>query len=116
MEYAAALLGERIDYPKHAVWQFLQALVEEGRVIRYEEVEIPHAGVEIYYALPARGESSFHKALIGKAYGVLADVFIRGREASELIEFLEFGDGRERFHGIYDGSITVCSHLPYTLS
>ncbi|MDD5340454.1 MAG: hypothetical protein PHV13_04350 [Candidatus ainarchaeum sp.] len=70
----ATMLEGRMDYPKHAVWQFLQPLVKEGRVIRYEEVEIPHAGVEIYYALPARGESSFHTALVGKAHDVLADV------------------------------------------
>lgn len=74
MEYAAALLGERIDYPKHAVWQFLQALVEEGKVIRYEAVEIPHGGVEIYYGLPAHDESDFHKVLIEKAQGELAKV------------------------------------------
>jgi hypothetical protein len=87
----SSILGKRMDYPKHAVWQFLQPLVTEGRVIRYEPVEIPHAGVEIYYALPARGESSFHKALIGKAYDVLGELFIRGRDL-----FLGLTDARTR--------------------
>lgn len=70
----ATIAGQRINYPKHAVWQFLQKLAEEGKVVRYEEVEIPHAGTEIYYALPAKGESSFHKVLIEKAQGELAKV------------------------------------------
>jgi hypothetical protein len=70
----ATIAGERIHYPKHAVWQFLQMLETEGKVVRYEPVEIPHAGVEIYYSLPVKGESSFHKVLVGKAQAILAKV------------------------------------------
>lgn len=68
-------LGLKLSIDGRSLWKRLQILVEAGKIIRHDEVEIPGT-IKVYYELydPYAPESGFHRALIEKARAELAEV------------------------------------------
>jgi len=66
-------LAMRLHIRGHSLWKRLQILLQEGKVVRHEEVEIP-GNREIFYEIsnPHSQQSGFHDALIEKARAELA--------------------------------------------